>query len=152
MRPWSRASSPTARRSALAVARRGATLWRRLLRGVRNGADYLRYEDPRFGHATLLRKRAAAQAPALVRALAALPPASHSPRRARWLARRLIAVERAIPNAPDVDALLEAHRPDLVLVTPLVEVGSEEVEYVMSARALGYTSVLCVAGSGQSDQ
>src|SRR4029450_11684169 len=34
--------------------------------------------------------------------------------------------------------------PDVVLITPLVDLGSDQVEYVKAARAVGIRSALCV--------
>ena len=39
------------------------------------------------------------------------------------------ALERATPLAPQVQAFLAEQRPDVVLVTPLLQFGSPQVEY-----------------------
>jgi len=52
---------------------------------------------------------------------------------------------RAIPTDARIDAFLEVHRPDLIALTPLIEPGAPQAEYVRSARALGIPTALCVA-------
>lgn len=52
--------------------------------------------------------------------------------------RRLLrAVEQVIPSDAAYERFLAAERPDVVLVTPLVGLGSEQTDWVKSARALG---------------
>ena len=46
-------------------------------------------------------------------------------------------VENAIPSDPGRERFLQAERPDVVLVSPLVRFGSEQADWVKSARALG---------------
>jgi len=46
-------------------------------------------------------------------------------------------IERAIPSDPGRERFLEHERPDVVLVSPLVRFGSEQADWVKSARALG---------------
>jgi hypothetical protein len=66
-------------------------------------------------------------------------------RPALGIAEHLVrATERRLPIATDVLRFLEAQRPDLLLVTPLLYFGSQQGEYVRAARRLGIRSVLCV--------
>jgi hypothetical protein len=60
------------------------------------------------------------------------------------LGRAIRACDRAVPRDPVIDAFVREHHPDLVLVTPLVEPGSPQSEYLRSARALGAATGLCV--------
>jgi hypothetical protein len=55
------------------------------------------------------------------------------------------AVERAIPTAPEIDDYLRRQRPDVVLVTPVVEFASTQVEYLKSARRSAIPTGVCVA-------
>jgi hypothetical protein len=59
--------------------------------------------------------------------------------------RALRALERALPVSPEIRAYLERRRPDAVLVSPLVLLGSTQGDYVRAAAALGIPSVLLVA-------
>ena len=118
-------------------------------------ADYQRYLEPPFLDADKLRARArgelihaltgqrashlagrcpACQARIADEALARvlLPGEARMPDFKRWL--RL--TEAAIPSDPAFDRFLSAERPDVVLVTPLVGFGSEQADWVKSARTL----------------
>lgn len=46
-------------------------------------------------------------------------------------------LEQSIPTDPSRDAFLKAEHPDVLLVTPLVGLGSEQADWVKSAKALG---------------
>ena len=117
--------------------------WESLATTVRLLADYLRFFEPAFHGAESLRARVEKRLPrvylTLVRAVAGAP----------W-SRALVAavlrgLERVIPTSDDLHAFLREHRPDLLLVTPLIELGSQQVDYVKTARTLGIRSALCVA-------
>src|SRR5207244_6143392 len=51
----------------------------------------------------------------------------------------------AIPASRGVDRFLRAFRPDVVLVTPVIEFASSQVEYVKSARKAGIPCGVCIA-------
>ena len=53
------------------------------------------------------------------------------------LGRMLEHMESAVPSDPRIDAFLQDERPDVLLVTPLIKIGSAQPEFVKSARALG---------------
>jgi hypothetical protein len=53
-------------------------------------------------------------------------------------------IERAIPTDRWIADLIAAQKPDAVLVTPLVDIGSDQVEYIKACKALGIRSALCV--------
>jgi hypothetical protein len=59
----------------------------------------------------------------------------------RAVVRRL---ERATPHGHRIEAFLRAERPDIFLVTPLLYFGSQQVEYVRAAKALGIRTALGV--------
>ena len=119
-------------------------------------ADYNRYLEPPFLEAEKLRARARAE---LVQALtdgASARPAARCPSCNGKIADDALAglvlgnagagaanlkgllrlTERAIPSDPAHDRFLAAERPDVVLVTPLVSLGSGQTEWVKSARKL----------------
>jgi len=78
-----------------------------------------------------------------VRALLAIPSCRSDRGRAR-LARLLRTIERSLPRADAFEAFIAAHQPDAVLITPLVDIGSPQVEYLRAAKALGMRTVLPV--------
>jgi hypothetical protein len=53
-------------------------------------------------------------------------------------------IERSVPEDPAIRAYLERQRPDIVLLTPLVDLGSSQIEYLREARALRIPTGLCV--------
>jgi hypothetical protein len=53
------------------------------------------------------------------------------------VSRLLALMESTVPSGPAIDAFLQAEDPDVVLVTPLINFGSAQADYVKSAKALG---------------
>ena len=110
--------------------------WETLARAVRGTQDFVRYLHPELAGAARLRDRVKYQA--LPWSLARLDRISSlSPRTVAWAMRTLSSIERAIPISDPLVAFLERHSPDLVLVSPLVEPASEQVDLVRAAQARG---------------
>jgi hypothetical protein len=118
--------------------------WADLATDLRHSLDWLRFLEPGYENATGLRARAEHRAPLAVRRIAhsrgAAPGAP--PRR---LGAALAAAERRLPLDQSVMDFIAARSPDLIVVTPLIELGSRQVDYVRAARALGIPSALAVA-------
>lgn len=139
-----------------APAHRGDA-WAHPIHELRTLRDYLRYLDARYDGAPKLRTRALRKMVAAVSHehqthLAA--PCPHCGERItddqvgrmmlafrkegrRNLASMLALMEATIPSDRTIDTFLQDERPDVVLVTPLVNFGSYQADYVKSARALG---------------
>ncbi len=117
--------------------------WIELATAVRIWLDYLRYFEPRYSTAPRLRIRAADRVPPLLRRVTEWPGVRTRPGR-HLLARALRAIERALPRQADCDDVIRHHRPDVVLLTPLLHLGSPQIELLRSARALGARTALCV--------
>lgn len=118
--------------------------WESLATTVRLLVDYLRFFDPVFARADALQARAEKRVPQLYRRwIQSIAGGGALARRA--LATALATIERTIPSSPAIEAFVRAQHPDLLLVTPLVELGSQQVDYVKTARRLGIRSALCVA-------
>ena len=117
--------------------------WESLATTVRLLEDYLRFFDPEFRDAGTLRVRAEKRLPRVytdVLGVAARPAA------ARRIVRGVLQrIEATIPTVDSIDSFLRERNPDLLLVTPLIELGSQQVDYVKSARKLGIRTALCVA-------
>jgi hypothetical protein len=111
--------------------------YRRLSKALRIGLDYLRYSHPRYAATPKIRARAYERTPSLVLALSRLPFRD-------LVTRGLERLEQAVPRQRGVDEFLRTRRPDVLLITPLIELGSPQLDYVRSARALGIPSALCV--------
>jgi hypothetical protein len=131
--------------------------YRSVARLVRTFADLTRYVEPRFADAPALRARMADQlereilqagADPLSRRLlraAARRIETLTPAQGHRLRRYLARAEAAIPPSGRVDRSLSAFRPDAVVVTPLVDFGSAQVDLLKSARALGVPTAVAVA-------
>jgi hypothetical protein len=116
----------------------------RFAREVRGGLDFLRYLGPEYEHAPKLRERAVRKAPQLMRSITQRRLGRS--RLARALLRKaLLSLDRSLGQPAMIQEFIASERPDVVLVTPLVGFGSEQVEYVRAARCLRIPSVLCVA-------
>ena len=111
--------------------------YRRLAGALRLGLDYLRYSDPRYETTPKIRERAYDRTPGFVLALARLPFRGA----VIWALERL---EAAVPRQAGVDEFLRDQQADLLLITPLIELGSPQLDYVRAARSLGLRSALCV--------
>jgi hypothetical protein len=118
--------------------------WSHGARLLRLFVDYLRYLDRRYRSASALHDRALRVVPKPFQPLMAL--LQHlGPTAAAAFRRGCVAIDRCIPPPRTVVAFLSEHRPDVVLVTPLVEPGSSQVDYLKAAAARGIPSALCVA-------
>lgn len=117
--------------------------WLGLARAVRFWLDFLRYLAPEYRDAVELRARARMRVPSALVWLSTRPGVRSGVGR-RVLSALLQAVERAIPTDRWVDDLIASQNPDVVLVTPLVDLGSDQTDYVKSARAMGIPTGLCV--------
>jgi len=117
--------------------------WLGLARGVRSATDYVRYGTPEFKDAHALRERAAERVPAIFGGFLTLPVVRSGAGLA-FVSRMLNLIERAIPADQSITELIAEQNPDAVLVTPLVDIGSDQVEYIKASRTLGIRSALCV--------
>jgi hypothetical protein len=123
---------------------RGNPIWPIVSRGLRADRDYLRYLEPAFERAAPLRRRARERAHRSVIWLAATPMFRTSIGR-RTLARTLSVLDRGVPLDSNVVAFTRNATPDVVMVTPLVNFGSPQDDYVRAAHSLGLPVVLAVA-------
>jgi hypothetical protein len=118
-------------------------LWLGVGRVARTSVDYFRYLTPEYDSIVSLKERARAKVVAPMRWLLERRvwrrPAAH-----RRLTRALLAIERAVPIDRAVFDLVARERPDVLLVSPLVDIGSDQVDYVKAARRLGIRSALPV--------
>ena len=118
--------------------------WAHVGREIRMGLDYLRYLTPAYRNAPKLVERAAREVSPDLRQRSQRGIFRTSIGRA-LLVGTMRASLRAIPSDASIDTFLDARRPDVLVVTPLIEPGAPQAEYVRSARALGIRSALCVA-------
>ena len=140
-------SDRSALRSGAVPATRGdarVEAWESLATTVRLMGDFLRYFEPAFERASSLRDRAEKRLPRLHARIVRLAAGAGASARTT-LSAVLRFVEQVIPANPAVVAFLREQRPDLLLVTPLIELGSQQVDYIKAARQTGVRSALAVA-------
>jgi hypothetical protein len=117
--------------------------WFDLAKTIRLWADYLRYFEPHYDATPRLRARAEERVPPGLVRLSHLP-LFHAPRNRQRLLRALRAIERALPTVESIRRELQAYSPDLVIITPLVFLGSWQFEVLRAARAEGLRTVVGV--------
>ena len=109
--------------------------WEPFVRPLRQARDYLRFLDPNYENAAKLAERARIYAPP---GWANRFGPGGSLRR-RWTLVRgaLELAEDLVPSERYFELFIKSHAPDVVLVTPLVDFGSYQTDYVKSAHRLG---------------
>jgi hypothetical protein len=120
-----------------------AAFWAELAKTIRLWVDYLRYFHPDYDRTPILKARAGERLPSRLVAISHRPIFRHAANRRR-LVRVLRWLEQALPPVPEIERELRARRPDLVLVTPLIYLGSSQFEVLRSALALGTRTVYAV--------
>src|SRR5438552_11507217 len=118
--------------------------WKTFAGAVRAVRNALRYRHPELRRATALSERAEAhlarQAPRI--AAHGLPRSWAVASVVSWFAG---VVEAAIPTDPGIDAVVSSIAPDAIIVTPLVDFVSYQVDYVKTAKRLGISVSMGVA-------
>jgi hypothetical protein len=119
-------------------------VWTVLARWIRGTLDFVRYLHPRLATAVALRGRVKQQGlPLLLRWLDRISSVPEGRVRA-WM-ERLAACERVIPVARPLTRFLDEQNPDALLVSPLIEVASEQVDLVRAAQARGIPTAVLIA-------
>lgn len=106
--------------------------WEPFVRPLRQARDYVRFLDPSYAHADKLAARARAYAP---------PgwPKRLAGNGFLWgVAKRTLELaETLVPSERYYELFIRSHAPDVMLVTPLIDFGSYQTDYVKSAHRLG---------------
>ena len=110
---------------------------------LRQAACYIHFLGRRFDTAAWLRKRPRRRAPQAVVNLMSKPPF-----RSAWLrdlARRVLErLEKAVPPDRTVDRFLQDEAPDVLIVSPLIDLDARLWDCLKSALALGIPSIYAV--------
>ena len=115
------------------------TGWQQFATVVRSCDDFLRYQRPEYANAPKLRKRAAERLPpSLQRVMQAV--GHHSTAQAV-----LRVLDGSMRIDPRIVSYIREQAPDIVLVTPLVGLGSTQADYLKAAHMRGVPAGLCVA-------
>ncbi len=122
------------------------TRWndRGLAKQIRGTTDYIRYLDKRFKDTPLLRTRTEGALPPSMRFL------THSPSLptpiVKAARRTLVRLEKwMIPSAKDIEEYIADIGPDILVVSPLVNVRSWQTDAIKSAKALKIPTAVCIA-------
>jgi hypothetical protein len=142
-------------------APRRATLdgWSSVAFLARALGDLGRYSDPRFSESAALRDRMATKVESHLNGAAGFDPLTRrlALRRARRLHARTDAalaersiragarLEAGVPPGGRIAAFVREQKPDVVLVSPLIDLASPLLDYLKAARTLGIRTGICVA-------
>jgi hypothetical protein len=121
--------------------------------------DLGRYSDPRFAESTALRDRMASKVESHLGGAAGFDPVTRrlalkqarglrartDPELAARSIRRSKRLEAGVPAGARITEYVREQRPDIVLVSPLIELASPLLDYLKAARALGLRTGVCVA-------
>ena len=122
---------------------RPADDWTWIAGRLRHGLDHLRYQHRMFTDTPKLRERSRKRTPGIFVSLGTFVR-----RLAPWARRPVTALvdwlERATPTDPSARAYIEGYGPDVMLITPLIGLGSSQVDYLRAARAMGVPTGLAV--------
>jgi hypothetical protein len=133
-----------ARTRFLGVIPKRLDVWTPMARAVRGTFDFVRYLQPRFADAPALRTRMKRKVlPSWMAWLDRTRTLDERQlaRAYRWLAR----LESAIPVSRRLTQFLTSHRPDVVIVSPLVDAASDQVDMVRAAQSIGVPAVAGIA-------
>lgn len=123
-----------------------ALFWCYLAKAIYGGLDYLRYLHPIYADAPKLRERLASRVEFMFGPL--VVGLLHFFARVfgvRVLQRFLGLMARALPPDRRITEHIRRKAPDIVLVTPLVNIASHQADVIKSAKALGIPCGLGVA-------
>jgi len=119
-------------------------IWAGIASGLRGTMDFIRYLHPRFAGASKLRARMKRKVlPKAYHWLDAIPQLA--PARVKAVEEALMAAERAIPVCQPIVDFVRAQKPDVMLVSPLIDAASEQVDWIKAAHACGVRSAACIA-------
>jgi hypothetical protein len=119
-------------------------MWGAMAAGLRGIMDFVRYFHPHFAVAIAARARMKRKVlPVAYQGLDRIPRLP--PAFVRLLQRALMACETAIPVYPPLLAWLRAEAPDVMLVSPLVDGASDQVDVIKAARRCGVRTAVCIA-------
>jgi hypothetical protein len=111
--------------------------WFSIATVIRRSLDYLTYASSLYDEAPKIRERAWERTPQLAVTLSRMPGRT-------LIARALGAMDGAIPTDAAIDAFVEGQRPDLVLLSPLIELGSPQLDLLKSARRQGRRTAVAI--------
>ena len=109
--------------------------WEPFVRPLRQARDYMRFLGPDYEHADKLASRGRAYAPPGWPARFSGNGASAG--RTLIAKRALELAEMLVPSERYYELFIRSHAPDVILITPLIDFGSYQTDYVKSAHRIG---------------
>jgi hypothetical protein len=116
---------------------------RDLASGLRDWLTYLWFLEPGLRAASKARERALRGVPAGLHGTAAA--LSNHPDLLHAVRTSVQGIERLLPPPAQFKELIESEAPDAVVVSPLLDKGTPQINYLRAARELGIGTGLCVA-------
>lgn len=117
--------------------------WSMLTWSLRQTLGFLHFLDPRFDGMPRLRGRMAKRAASKLQELALSPGYRRGPR--AWLLRRIARrFEQAIPADQVITDFIARDRPDIMILSPLIDLDGAQWDYLKSAKELGIPTVFPV--------
>jgi hypothetical protein len=111
---------------------------------IRFAIDYLRYLEPAYPPSSGLWVRARERTPTGMLRLSKSPLLAWRPIR-RLVGHALDTVDRAVPESPEIERFLDAQRPDLIVITPLIGlVACSQIDLLRSAMRRGIATAVMV--------
>jgi hypothetical protein len=123
---------------------RAAGAWSELAKRLRHGMAYIRYLDAQFVNTPHLRARARERAPRSIVWIAERGIFRGVGMR-QLLVRALTLLERGLPGNRELEQYIRQQAPDVVMITPLVDLASPQLDHLIAAKRLGLRTVLPVA-------
>lgn len=118
--------------------------WPETVSQVRALRDYCRYHLPPYQQSPRCAERAGSVLNWAFRFIDGLPRRLRGPA-AKLIEKYTIFAEEVVPLSRGAKDALRLHDPDVVLVTPLIDIGSDQIEYVKACRAMRIPVAHCVA-------
>ncbi len=119
-------------------------LWRKPAEFIRGLQTYVRFLDQRYQDAHKLRARAASLVPGPIRWLIEKFVGRNG--KNMWsVIKFLRIIEKTIPLHPFIVNFFKSERPDVFLVSPLIDLRATQLDWLKCANALDIRSGLCVA-------
>ena len=126
-----------------AVYSRGDRFWTPFATPIRLLQTYLRFLDKRYHSSNKLRQRAASQLPSLLCYLLRIIVANREKK--IWsVVSFLRLLERALPVDHKIRQVIASYKPDVFLVTPLIDLKASQLDWLKAAKSLGIKTGLCV--------
>lgn len=120
------------------------TVWYPLALRIRRIQNFLRYLDAPYAEAPKLKARAEKRVPSITRAICRRFFEGNTKR--IWsFVRFLRRIEKAIPISPAVCRILNELKPEVVLLTPFVDLDGYQLDWAKGARKYAIPCALCVA-------